>query len=131
MKGIAYMEIVRPRTWDTLGRLIPRPILQELRSEADEGMILRDNLFVERLLPRGVMRTLSGEEMAQYRRPSAEHGEGRRPTLTWAPQIPIEGEPADVAVASADRGDGRGVHFLQEDSPDEIGRAVAGWMLNL
>ena len=21
-----------------------------------------------------------------------------------------------------------GVHFLQEDSPDEIGRAIAGWM---
>ena len=22
----------------------------------------------------------------------------------------------------------KGVHFVQEDSPDEIGRAVAGWM---
>jgi haloalkane dehalogenase len=21
-----------------------------------------------------------------------------------------------------------GIHFVQEDSPDEIGRAVAGWM---
>jgi hypothetical protein len=21
-----------------------------------------------------------------------------------------------------------GVHFIQEDSPDEIGRAIAGWM---
>jgi len=21
-----------------------------------------------------------------------------------------------------------GVHFVQEDSPDEIGRAIAGWM---
>ena len=24
-----------------------------------------------------------------------------------------------------------GVHYLQEDSPDEIGRAIAGWMLKL
>jgi haloalkane dehalogenase len=22
----------------------------------------------------------------------------------------------------------RGIHFVQEDSPDEIGRAIAGWM---
>jgi haloalkane dehalogenase len=97
---------VRPRTWDTLGRLIPRPILQELRSEAGEGMILRDNLFVERLLPKGVLRTLSGEERAQYRRPFEEHGEGRRPTLTWPRQIPIEGEPADVAAIVAAYGTG-------------------------
>ena len=25
----------------------------------------------------------------------------------------------------------RGIHFVQEDSPDEIGRAVAGWMKTL
>jgi haloalkane dehalogenase len=25
----------------------------------------------------------------------------------------------------------KGVHFVQEDSPDEIGRAVAGWMQTL
>ena len=24
-----------------------------------------------------------------------------------------------------------GIHFVQEDSPDEIGRAIAGWMLKL
>jgi haloalkane dehalogenase len=24
-----------------------------------------------------------------------------------------------------------GIHFVQEDSPDEIGRAVAGWMRTL
>jgi haloalkane dehalogenase len=25
----------------------------------------------------------------------------------------------------------RGVHFVQEDSPDEIGRTVAGWLKTL
>jgi hypothetical protein len=25
----------------------------------------------------------------------------------------------------------RGIHFVQEDSPDEIGRTVAGWILKL
>ena len=40
--------------------------------------------------------------MAEYRRPFAEPGEGRRPTLTWPREIPIEGDPADVtAIATA------------------------------
>jgi haloalkane dehalogenase len=33
--------------------------------------------------------------MAEYRRPYVAP-EGRRPTLSWPRQIPIEGEPADV-----------------------------------
>ena len=36
-------------------------------------------------------RSLSAEEMAEYRRPFAELGEGRR----WPRQIPIEGDPAE------------------------------------
>jgi hypothetical protein len=47
---------------------------------AGEAMILRDNLFIEQVLPKAVLRTLSVEEMAEYRRPFAEPGEGRRPT---------------------------------------------------
>jgi haloalkane dehalogenase len=167
VKGIAYMEaIVRPQTWD---EWLPdwRPLFQALRSEAGEAMILRDNLFVEQVLPAGILRTLSAEEMAQYRRPFAEPGEGRRQTLTWPREIPIEGEPADVAAIVAAyagwlasnqvpklfvKGEPggiltsgalvdfvrgwpaqaevtvAGIHFLQEDSPDKIGRAIAGWM---
>jgi haloalkane dehalogenase len=73
-----------------------RPALQGLRSEKGEEMVLRDNFFIEQILPKAILRSLSAEEMAQYRRPFAEPGEGRRPTLTWPRQIPIEGEPADV-----------------------------------
>ena len=61
-------------------------------------MILQDNLFVERLLPAGVLRPLPPEVLAEYRRPFAQPAEGRRPTLTWPRQIPIDGEPADVAA---------------------------------
>src|SRR5262249_61491898 len=43
----------------------------------------------------------SVEEMAEYRRPFAEPGEGRRPMLTWVRQIPIDGEPADVGAIVA------------------------------
>src|SRR5262249_5847779 len=63
--------------------------------------VLQDNFFIEKILPGAILRTLSGEEMAEYRRPFAEPGEGRWPTLTWPREIPIEGEPADVAAIVA------------------------------
>ena len=168
VKGIAYMEaIVRPQSWDHWDNANMRPALKALRSEAGEAMVLEDNFFIEQILPKAVLRTLALEEMAEYRRPFAEPGEGRRPTLTWVRQIPIEGEPADVAEIAAayakwlatsnvpklfikaepglliagganlDFARGlpaqtevtvAGVHYLQEDSPDEIGRAIADWM---
>ena len=167
-KGIAFMEaIVRPQGWDHWDKINMRSALQSLRSEAGDVMVLRDNFFIEKILPGAILRTLSAEERAQYRRPFVETGEGRRPTLTWPREIPIEGEPADVTAivaASADwlstssvpklffraepgailtndedlafiRGlpaltevTVAGRHYVQEDSPDEIGRAIAGWM---
>jgi haloalkane dehalogenase len=168
VKGIAYMEaIVCPQYWDHWDKFDMRPALQALRSEAGETMVLRDNFFIEKILPKAILRILSDEEMAEYRRPFAEPGEGRRPTLTWPRQIPIEGEPPDVVATAtayaewlsksnvpklfvkAEPGGilagGKvldfarslpaqtevtvaGVHYVQEDSPDEIGRAVADWM---
>jgi len=56
-------------------------------------MVLQDNFFIEQILPKAVLRILSVEEMAEYRRPFAEPGEGRRPALTWVLQSPIDGEP--------------------------------------
>ena len=97
IKGIAYMEaILVPQRWDHWDKFNMRPALQGLRSEAGEQMVLRDNFFIEKILPGAILRKLSDEEMAHYRRPFAEPGEGRRPTLTFPREIPIEGEPADV-----------------------------------
>jgi len=168
VKGIAYMEaIVGPQGWDHWDNMKMRPLLKALRSEAGEQMVLQDNFFVEKILPGAILRTLSAEEMAEYRRPFAEPGEGRRPTLTFPREIPIDGDPADVAAivsayadwlstsdvpklflkaepgallavgANLERARSwpsqtevtvAGVHFIQEDSPDEIGHAIAEWM---
>jgi haloalkane dehalogenase len=98
VKGIAYMEaIVRPVSWDDWPAAA-RGIFQGFRSEAGEEMVLQKNVFVERVLPGSVLRGLTEEEMAVYRKPFAEPGESRRPTLTWPREIPIEGEPADVVA---------------------------------
>lgn len=168
VKGIAYMEaIMGTQYWDHWDKFGMRHALQGLRSEKGEEMVLRDNFFIEKILPGAILRKMSDEDMAEYRRPFAEPGEGRRPTLTWPRQIPIEGEPADVTAIVTAYADWlktshipklflraepggilahgpvldlarslpaqtevtiSGLHFVQEDSPDEIGRAVAGWM---
>ncbi len=166
VKGICYMEaIVRPVTWDEWPEAA-RGVFQGMRSPAGEEMVLEKNTFVERILPGSVLRDLTEEEMAVYRRPFANAGEDRRPTLTWPRQIPLEGEPAEVVelvqryadwvvdsdipklFINADPGailtgasrefcrtwanqqevTVKGNHFLQEDSPDEIGQAVSDWL---
>lgn len=94
--GIAYMEaIVRSLTWEEWPEGARRAF-QQMRSPDGEEMVLENNFFVERILPSSVMREIEPEVMDEYRRPFAEPGESRRPTLTWPRQIPIDGEPADV-----------------------------------
>ncbi len=103
--GIAYMEaIVRPVTWDDWPDSAT-PIFQAFRSEAGEEMVLDKNVFVERVLPGSIIRDLDDDEMAEYRRPFAEGGERRRPTLTWPREIPIEGHPEDVTEIVGDYAD--------------------------
>ena len=171
VEGIAYMEaIVGPQGWDHWDIMKMRPFLEALRSDAGEAMVLQDNFFIEKILPGAILRTLSADEMAEYRRPFTEPGEGRRPTLTFPREIPIEGNPPDVAeivsaygawlatsnvpklfvkaepgallAGGANLATARswpaqtevtvkGIHFVQEDSPNEIGRAIAKWMAAL
>ncbi len=101
--GIAYMEaIVQPLDgWEAWPESA-RDIFQALRSPAGEGMVLEKNLFVEAILPSSIQRTLEPEEMDEYRRPFAQPGEDRLPTLVWPRQIPIGGQPVDVVKICAD-----------------------------
>lgn len=96
VKGIVYMEaIVKPGSWSEFPEPA-RKIFQAFRSPAGEQMVLQQNAFIEVNLPNTLLRTLSEEEMAQYRRPFVEPGEGRRAMLSWARQLPFDGDPADV-----------------------------------
>ncbi len=98
VQGIAYMEaIVRPLSgWEEWSPEATR-IFRGFRSDRGEELILDRNLFVERVLPGSVIRNLTEAEMTEYRRPFATR-EDRWPTLTWPREIPIGGEPADVAA---------------------------------
>lgn len=167
--GIAYMEgIVCPLDWDDWPEP-SRPIFRGLRSSAGDELVLKNNTFVELILPHSIQRALTENEMAEYRRPFEEPGEDRRPTLSWPREIPLAGEPADVAEIVRDYADwlkqsdtpklfinaepgailvGRqrefcrswpnqdevtvpGIHFIQEDSADQIGLAVADWLKDM
>ncbi len=98
VRAIVYMEaIVRPlASWQEWGPDAAR-IFQGFRSEKGEELILDRNLFIERVLPGSVLRSLSDAEMTEYRRPFLNR-EDRWPTLEWPRQIPIGGEPADVVA---------------------------------
>jgi haloalkane dehalogenase len=96
VKGIAYMEaIVKPYTWSEYSET-GRKTFQALRSPAGEQMVLEQNSFIEFNLPKTILRRLTEEEVNNYRRPFIEPGEARRPMLSWARQLPVDGEPADV-----------------------------------
>jgi haloalkane dehalogenase len=169
VKGLVYMEaIVRPVAWENWPEAARR-VFQGFRSPAGEDMVLEKNIFVERVLPGSVVRSLTETEMEVYRRPYLQPGELRRPTLTWPREIPIDGEPADVVQLVSEYGEWlagsdvpklfinaepgailtgpqrefcrswpnqeevsvKGIHFLQEDSPSDIGRAIAEWYVTL
>ena len=166
VRAIAYMEtFVAPLTLEDLPESF-RPTLEAVRSPAGEALVLDENMFIENMLPGVTQRALSADEMAEYRRPFLEAGDDRWPTLQWAREVPLSGEPADVhhriaaysawlttaplpklfidaepgvfitgrirRLASSFPNQHRvvvgGLHFVQEDSPGEVGRAIAGWL---
>jgi haloalkane dehalogenase len=165
VQGIAYMEaLVQPRIWSDFpnGR---DAIFRALRSEKGEAMVLDDNVFVETVLPKSILRALTVEEMDAYRAPFRSR-DSRWPTLVWPRELPIDGEPADVVsiaddyaawlsttdlpklFISAEPGallvgrarefcrtwrnqrevSVKGIHFIQEDSPDDIGAALRSFV---
>ena len=96
VRGVAYMEaIVRPLSW-TEWPDGSRRLFRGFRSDAGEEMILDKNMFVDRVLPASILRTLEPAETAEYQRPFADTREARWPTLAWPREIPIDGGPLAV-----------------------------------
>jgi haloalkane dehalogenase len=165
-RAIAYMEtFVAPLTLEDLPESF-RPALKAVRSPGGEALVLDENMFIEKMLPGVTQRQLAAAEMTEYRRPFLQAGDDRLPTLQWAREVPLSGEPADVhdriAAYSAwlttaplpklfiDTEPGvfitgrieklassfpnqhrvvvKGLHFVQEDGPDEVGQAITGWL---
>jgi haloalkane dehalogenase len=170
VKGIAFMEaFLKPLTWDTFHQEV-KDIFQKFRTpKIGYDLIVNQNFFVEKILPGGMLRNLTEEEMNHYREPF-KMVESRKPVWVWPNEIPIDGKPADVyqivtnyskwlqraeipkLLIYANPGGlidppkvkwsetnlknlktvyvGQGIHFIQEDHPDAIGKALANWIQN-
>jgi haloalkane dehalogenase len=168
VKGIVHMEaIVATMNWEDIpARAQSR--FRRVRSDEGEELVLQQNIFIEQSIVKGTMRSYADAEIAEYRRPFLQPGEGRRPMLTWPRQLPIGGEPSDVVdivdayaewlstsaipklYIRAEPGTHsqkmieqvrtwpnqqevtvQGIHYPQEDSPEEIGVSIAAWLHGL
>ncbi|MEM8625905.1 MAG: haloalkane dehalogenase [Pseudomonadota bacterium] len=168
VKGIAYMEGI-PAVFPDMSDFPEgiQDVIGTLRSPEGDKMALEENFFIETLLPNAILRDLTEEEHAEYRRPFLTPGEDRRPTLDGPRNLPIGGTPQSSIEVIAAYGDYlrksddlpklfinadpgaflvgyardvvrtwpnqdevtvAGVHFVQEDSADDIGKAILDWL---
>ncbi|WP_375744152.1 haloalkane dehalogenase [Corallococcus interemptor] len=167
--GVAVFEtFLRPMHWSDWPPQ-GEQLFRALRTPGvGEGLVLEQNAFLERSFANGVHRGLTEEERAIYQAPYPDAA-SRRPVLQWPREIPIDGEPADVA-AVIERYDawlaqpsakpallltfgdtglnapriiewaranlpaleivplGRAGHHAPEDAPEDIARALRGWL---
>ena len=163
IKGIAFMEsIVGNMKWSPVDDTA-QELFRAIRSSDGEEMVLQQNVFIEQILPSLIIRTLSEDEMYEYRRPFAAPGEGRRPILSWfrgfgdvvqlvteygrwlstsdVPKLFVNAEPGLLLTGEArefvrswpnlTEMTVKGLHIVQEDSPDEIGTAIKDWYTQL
>ncbi|MDZ7932074.1 MAG: haloalkane dehalogenase [Rhodococcus sp. (in: high G+C Gram-positive bacteria)] len=97
VRGVAVMEgHIHPiDNWDDMDDGA-RELFSALRTVGvGERMVFEDNVMIEAVLPSGILRSLSPDEMDAYRRPFTDPA-SRTPMLQWAREIPIAGEPSDV-----------------------------------
>lgn len=170
IRALALMEtVVRPmRSTDRSESF--NKTFGMLRSEAGREKVLKENFFVERILPGSVLRKLTDAEMDAYRAPFASE-KSRIPTWVFPNEIPIDGQPPDVHADIWEIGDkvarasiptllltfepgaimgpveiawcmdtfpnltvehmGEGIHFVQEDQPEAIGKTISNWLSGL
>ena len=102
VRGLAFMEaLVRPVSWDEWPRTV-RPVFEAFRTpEVGWDLVVGQNAFVEQVLPGAIQRRLTDVEMERYREPFREPA-SRKPVWRWPNEIPIDGEPADMAAIVGD-----------------------------
>ena len=172
VRGLAFMEaILAPvPSWDAFPDGAREMFRAFRMPEVGWDLICKQNVFVEQAIPGSIVRKLTDEEMDAYRAPFPDEA-SRKPIWRWPNEIPVEGEPADVAeivaaynawlqetelpklLLHAEPGAlipapmvawarsalpnletvdlGAGIHYVQEDNPDTIGREVARWLTGL
>jgi haloalkane dehalogenase len=99
--GIAHTETVMDGISSATAPPPVTEFFRRYRGSKGEAAVLQENQFVEQVLFGSLGDRLTPADRDEYRRPFARAGEDRRPTLTFPQQIPIDGDPADVAETIA------------------------------
>lgn len=165
-----------------------KELFQAFRTpEIGWDMVVNNNMFLDAVIPGGIVRTLSEQEIAHYNAPYLDPAT-RTPLWRWPQELPIEGDPADVTAIVEEYSDwlqqselpklllhavlpedvrpvpmsgiidasitnakkhpavawcathlknttavniGIGIHYVQEDNPHQIGRALQSWINDL
>lgn len=98
VRGVAVMEgHLRPLPdWDAFDEG-GRSLFQRLRTPGlGERLVLEENFFIDTLLPAAMPSSLPAEDLEVYGRPYPD-SRSRLPLLQWAREIPVAGDPPDVA----------------------------------
>jgi haloalkane dehalogenase len=100
VRGVVFGDIfIRTyATYDELGAFGSQ--YQIFRSQQGTDLILNGNIMIEQLLPGAIARTLTPEEMAEYRAPYPTPA-SRKPLQRWFQGWPVAGEPQDAITAVA------------------------------
>ncbi|MCL4143250.1 UNVERIFIED_CONTAM: hypothetical protein GTU68_018328 [Idotea baltica] len=73
-----------------------KELFQAFRSaETGWDMVVKQNMFMDMVIPGGIVRKLSPQEMENYNAPFVELS-SRKPLWRWPQELPIAGDPADV-----------------------------------
>ncbi|NNC14442.1 haloalkane dehalogenase [Corallococcus exiguus] len=98
VRGVAVFEtFLRPMRWSDWPPQ-GEQLFRALRTPGvGEQFVLEQNAFLEKSFANGVQRGLAEGDRAVYQAPYPDAA-SRRPVLQWPREIPIDGEPADVAA---------------------------------
>jgi len=123
--GLAFMEFITPiPSWNYFPE-VGRDLFRAFRApETGRELLIEQNFFIEKVLPGGVVRTLSETEMDHYRAPFLQ-AESREPLYRFPNELPIEGAPEDVFAIAEQYHE----WLLSNDLPKLFFRAMPGALI--
>ena len=132
VKALVFMEALLmpipswdnfPTDFEHLKNL--KQMFQDFRTpDVGWDMIVNKNVFIEQFLPGAVVRKLTEAEMDHYQAPYTDPPT-RKPVWRWPNEIPIAGEPANVAAAV----EGYNTKLQQSDLPKLLFAATPGGLI--
>jgi haloalkane dehalogenase len=95
-RGLVHMEgQISPVSTAIAGDRF-RKFNAHMRSPEMESDVLENNLYLKQYFYSYLNDLLTDDDRAVYDAPYLAPGPGRRPTIDWPCEIPVDGEPADV-----------------------------------